>query len=205
MSFSLQSDNIAKSGLLHLKSPLFFNIFEDFSVSRKFSVVDAGSHIPSTLDFLSNYRCKVYASTNDNIEGARKSSNIDTWFLDFDSLAKSYDFRKTGLDVVLLWDAINYMTGDQLKSFIASIRSNVSGRTLLHAYIYNTQFIPDNSPRYYVSEEEILVEQTGQNTIESASLYQATLEKYLFPFYTVKSVMLSSGIQEYVFCCDPAD
>jgi hypothetical protein len=188
---------------LCINSPLLFDMLKKLSPEEKRTVLDTGCASQASIDFFSQYWCKLFITNSIAEIHNLDSKAIDTPHKWHRALVKSLGFYKrdkANLDIVLLWGLPNYLPADKLKELIAYLLPQTSNRLLLHTYIYNTQQISATPADYHITNEnkvKMAPNSTGQ--INCPLYHLSDLQDFFNPLKVEHSVMLSSGIQEYLF------
>ncbi len=194
------------SDRIRINSPLLFKLFSSLP-DHKHSILDISRANPQSLNFFADFSCKLYLSNSINELATLKNENIDTPHKWHRALVKSMGFYKkdsTGLNIILLWGYPNYLSEEQLKGLIEYLLPQSSPRAFLHMYIHNSEHMAEHPANYRISEEnKVMICPEGSQIPANCPCYNLKqLEKLLTPFSLDHSVMLSSGIQEYLFQLD---
>jgi len=187
-----------------IKSPLLFEMLNKVSQEKKNIILDISQANRSSLEFFSDTWCKLYFTNSITEISKLETSSINTAHKWHRALVKSVGFYKndkTDIDMILLWGLPNYLSKDQLKGLSSYLLPQCSKNTYLHMYIFNSEFM-SRLPANYKIHNKNSVSIKPQNVSDEivCPMYHLTnLQKYLAPFTLDHSVMLSSGIQEYIF------
>lgn len=190
----------------NLNSPLLFDLLNKISTEKKHSLLDISQASSESIDFFSDYSCKLYLTNSITEIHKLSTESINTPHKWHRALVKSMGFYKkerAGLDIILLWGFTNYLPSDQLKQLIEYLLPHCSERAYLHTYIFNSEKMTDSPANYRIKNNKVGVyPQVIGNEILCPMYHLSDLQQHLSPFTLEHSVMLSSGIQEYLFQLD---
>ncbi len=186
-----------------INSPLLFKLFNNLP-DQKHSILDLSRANPQSLNFYADYHCKLYLTNSLHELSQLSAESIDTphkWHRALVSSLGFYKQDKTGLDISLLWGLPNYLDAEKLKGLVDYLLPQVSEHAILHMYIYNSEQISRTPADYRINTDSkvLFLPQEAQDSIACPCYNLRQLEKLLNPFRLEHSVMLSSGIQEYLF------
>ena len=200
---SAEHDGLERTSI---NSPLLFDMLAGLSPVQQHTILDVGRASGSSIDYFCDFWCKLYIS--DSVSEIHKlvPATIDTphkWHRALVKTMQFYKRDKTGLDVIFLWDLPNYLAPNHLEGLIDYLLPHTSKRVLLHAYLYSARQMPAVPASYHIQRNNtIAIEPGSANRIDCPMYHQTVLHKYLSPFRAKRAVMLSSGIQEYLFHLD---
>ena len=189
-----------------INSPLLFDMLTALLPAQQHIILDVGQASGSSIDYFNDYWCKVFIA-----DFASKVHKLDPVTIDnrhkwHRTLVRSiglYKRNRAGLDVILLWDLPNYLSPDHLKGLISYLLPHVSEHVLIHAYLYSARRMPARPANYHIQANRTIAVNYGtEDSVDSPMYHQTVLQKYLAPFTVKRAVMLSSGIQEYLFHLD---
>ena len=186
-----------------IKSPLLFDMFKRLSETERTTVFDIGCARQSSIDFFSDYWSKLFFA--DAIQALNKLDHEpEQEPVDIDSLlAKAIQFyQQTSpeLDMILLWSLPNYLTPNHLKALVKYLMTNASSRVMLHAYLYNSEKMPAEPASYSILPDQRVAMSGSSKMKTNCPLYHlAELQNYFAPLKVEHSMILSSGVQEYIF------
>ena len=184
-------------------SPLLFQMLKNLSVTEQHTLLDMGPASQSSIDFLSDYKCKIFISDSISELSKLDQKNTDNLQLWLKTLAKSIQFNQKDppeLDFIFLWSLPNYLAPHHLKALIEYLLPYTSAQTRLHTYIYNTQNMSAIPAKYHINRnQKVVMSSLSQNQINCPMYHLADLHNCFKPFKADHAVMLSSGVQEYLF------
>lgn len=186
-----------------INSPLLFDMLTNLSPVQQHTILDVGRASGSSIDYFNDYWCKLFISDAVSEIHNLDSVTIDTPHKWHRALVKTMQFYKrntAGLDVIFLWDLPNYLAPDRLKGLINYLLPHVSENVLLHAYLYSARQMPAAPASYHIRRNNTIAIYPGTaDQIDCPMYHQTVLQEYLSPLKAKRAVMLSSGIQEYLF------
>lgn len=186
-----------------INSPLLFDLFNSLP-DKKHTILDIAQANTQSLSFYNNYHCKIHLSNSLNEFAQLSQEQINTPTKWHRTLVKNMGFYKrdhVGLDAILLWGLPNYLNSEQLNGLLKYLLPQSTDHCYLHMYIYNSEKMSEYPSNYRIySDNKVLVVQQKNSAIIKCPGYNLRhIEKLLNPFKLEHSVMLSSGIQEYLF------
>ncbi len=103
-------------------------------------------------------------------------------------------------DVVLAWQAFNYLSQDQFRLLVEHLRGACRTGALMLAFIATTKEIPERPPLFRIVDEQTLHwEPTTAATRLGPRFPPALVERLTPGFAVVHSVLMRQGVQEYLF------
>lgn len=197
----IQKDSVITEAV-NINSPLLFDLFKNLSKDKKQIILDISQANRSSLEFFADYWCKIYLTNTINEIYNFENSLMNSPHKWHRALVKNMGFYKndkTGIDIMLLWGLPNYLNAEQLKGLISYLLPQGTKKTLLHTYIYNSELMLKKPANYSIHKNKVSIQQQLTEEITCPMYNLSDLQKNLLPFKLDHSVMLSSGIQEYVF------
>ena len=192
-----------KSEAVNINSPLLFDMFKKISKDNKQVILDISQISADSLEYFSNYWCKLHLTNTINEFCSLQESSVNTSHKWHRALVKTMGFYKndkTDIDIILLWGLLNYLNADQLKGLISYLLPQCSKKAQLHVYVFNSELMLEKPANYSIVKNQVFIHQQQLSKEINCPMYNLNdLQKHLFPFKLDHSVMLSSGIQEYVF------
>jgi hypothetical protein len=190
-----------------INSPLLFTFLQKLPEEGYYHCLDLAPANLALLDYFAQFHCKLYLP---NCAG--ELLGMDTEQLDTPQKRRALiagllhleGYRCAGLDIILLWDLINYLPAPVLSDLIDYLREYTGRQTIIHGYVYTRQSMPASPATFrFTTEEAIDVMQTSQAMSKCPAYYQEVLHRLLKPFVVQRSILLSSGLQEYLFHLPP--
>ena len=107
--------------------------------------------------------------------------------------------QSASLNVIFLWDLPNYLDKQVMTGLMEYLSQHMHEKVKLHLYIHTRQKMPASPGVYTIMPEgKIWLENSADATVKSPLYYQETLLTLLHPFKVKRSMLLSSGLQEYI-------
>ena len=187
-----------------INSPLLFKMLESLSKHKKYNILDISQANNNSLEFFSDYWCKLFINNAINSINKLDKNDINTSHKWHRALVKIMGLHKKSnaeLDIIFLWDLPNYLEPEKLKGFIDYILPQCTKNTCLHTYVFNSEFISETPSNYQIlSNQKVAISPPQRTNKINGPMYNVNaLKKMLAPFNLDQSVMLSSGVQEYIF------
>jgi hypothetical protein len=172
-----------------LLSSLFQNIEED----AQLRVLHIGPALPETIDFFSQFRCKLYfvdlfdelpiAANEDNEPSLERTF---TQLLNFDSNVQ--------LDMCLFWDLFNFLDSHAISAFMTVLKPHLHAGTLGHAFAVHKLRSEQNKQLYGIAGTDKVNIRTRSALLPSyAPQPQRRLKELLTCLNFDRSVLLPDG------------
>jgi len=197
-SFKAVEENVCIS-----KSPLLFSLLKPKQDEQRLEILDIGAARNNSIEYLSQIYCKVFISdcmselcamNNSLIEKPQKLNRA------LISALHLYKNKPADLDVILMWDIINYLDTSILSSMINYLLPHTNNTTQLHAYIHTSRLMPETHGKHeIISDQKIRSDNDSAITRDCPMYYQDALNKHLHPFKVKRSILHANGMQEYLF------
>lgn len=162
-------------------------------------VLDLGPAVGDNVSFFAGHSCKLhiadlyeslFAPTVRHPESARAFREL---------LAN--DLPETGdqtVDVILAWDLLNYLKGDQLKALAEALSGYCNQGTQLFAMIATQKDMPAKPSVFRILDSEhIALQQDEQWQRPSPRYTEPDLARFMPDFQVDVSFLLRNGLQEY--------
>ena len=185
-----------------ISSPILFDLLNSLPKEEYHEILDILPANQGVIDSFSSFHCKLYLPgcvkelcemTSDRYDTANKLHHAFTRTLGF------YKKQRASLKVIFLWDLPNYLDKQVMMGLIEYLSHHMHESVKLHLYIHTKQQMPA-SPRGYsiMPEGKVWLENSGDATVKSPLYFQEALLTLLHPFKVKRSMLLSSGLQEYI-------
>ncbi len=137
-------------------SQLLPQVLERLDVEQRFSVFDAGPASPQTVEYFSQFNCRMhFADLYDDAaitqQGELTSEQLSAHFADLLS------FAVDPFDLCLLWDVPNYFNPTALKALGNALRPLVHRDTLAHGFCAFKETQPFTPKQYSICDPDTLV------------------------------------------------
>lgn len=195
-----------------INSPLLFERYNKIDPEQKHFVLDIAQANNDSLNFFEQYHCKLYLNNGINeVNRFRATVNSNdseadedlatSWENHLPSLMNLQAITPHKLDMVLLWGLVNYLSEAEVRTLVQSLQPYCTKNAFLHLYIFTTETMAPAPINYHISASKkvLLQSPTNQSTIPCPGYNLKQLQAMLDPFSLEHSVMLSSGIHEYLF------
>ena len=186
-----------------LRSPLLFKMLDKLEPEQRYNILDIGKASGTSIDSLSDHWCKLFitdAATGIQRFNYQEEDLTNRFSALLNNTILMRESNISDLDIVLLWDLPNYLPSELIKVLTSHLLPLSSPRLVLHTYIYTTRQMPASPANYHITRDTNISMHATSNTQITCPLYHQTeLQKYFSPLIVDHSVMLSSGIQEYIF------
>ncbi len=183
-----------------IRSPVFRSLVRSIPNDRKYIVLDIGPAWGPNIQFFSRFSCKLYiADVAKALVGL--TSGTEEHPVDLGASLRSllpYDGSER-FDAILLWDVVNYLDRAVCRALISHLRGFSHPDTYLHAFISALREIPQEPGSYQiVSDDQIECVFPSEKLHPGPRFTQRDIEKLMPEFAVRRSVLLQSGMQEYM-------
>lgn len=191
-------------------------LLEELGEDRKYGVLDLGPAHGATVDYFSQYSCKLtiadlYHSLmayraepgverppgraeepEDEAEAAAERVRVFEQLLPYDG--------DTRFDLILAWDLLNYLEPEEIGAIGQRLASFSYGKTKLFAMIAMHKEIPARPCAFKIRDAETLeYEALAQRTRPAPRHTEPALQRLMTGFDVASTCVLRNGLQEYVF------
>jgi hypothetical protein len=136
-------------------SKLLPSLFKHIDGGELVTVFHVGPALPETVDFFSNYRCKLHFV--DLFSALPIVWNEETTALLEQQLEEMLTFPPdTRFDVCLFWDLFNYLNSDTIGVFLTALRPYLKDNSLAHAFSVHNLKTRQNSHLYGIQRLDVL-------------------------------------------------
>ncbi len=179
-------------------SQLFPLAFNKLNLKSKITVLEVGPASSSTVEFFSQYKCRLHFADLFDSKILKNPSEWKTKAQLVSAFRQAFDFPKgTQLDLCLFWDLFNYLDANQITAFCEAIKPYISSNTRGHGFGLRNNAATLSNYQYGIkSADTFLVSsrQTRQTTL--FPLPQAKLKEQLSCFIIDRGLLLKDGRQE---------
>jgi len=185
-----------------INSPILFDLLNSLSQEEHHEILDICPANQGVIDLFSSYYCKLY------LPGCVKelceitSDKYDTTnelYRAFTRTLGLYKKQKASLNVIFLWDLPNYLDKPVMRGLIEYLSQHMHEKVKLHFYIHSKQQMPASPGSYSILPEgKVLLENSSDTTVKSPLYFQEALLTLFHPFKVKRSMLLSSGLKEYI-------
>lgn len=190
------------------RAPLFSGIVEALEEDRRYFVLDLGRARAGTIDLFSEYRCRLdvvdlpagleaLEALLDAQEGEPDSRLLEDWFA-----ARLPQARGEQVDLVLCWNLLNYLSPLTIAALGRVLAKRTAPGARLHAFIeYSATEMADQPVPLAPEGEEMRVgpDLPGAGQRPAPRYRPKDLESMLTGFSSERTMLLSNGMQEYLY------
>jgi len=166
------------------------SLFGHIDAGETVTVFHVGPALPETVDFFSNYRCKLHFI--DLFSELPLASNEDTTPNIQHQFERLLEFpTDTRFDICLFWDIFNYLNGEAIQAFLTALRPHLKESSLAHVFsVHNRKANPD-SHLYSINQLDTLNFKTRRTALPGYAPHsQRELKELLHCFTLERSVLL---------------
>jgi len=118
---------------------LFPTLFKRIKLDRRLSVLEIGPALPETIEFFSQFRCRLHFAAMYTDPVLEMQSGEYTEADLAEHIERSFGFPKdTRFDLCLFWDFLNYLDDKALRAFNTALRPYLYKSTRAHAFTVRT-------------------------------------------------------------------
>lgn len=189
------------SEVRHQSSMLMAGLFEGLDETRRLTVLDLGAASPESLEFFSDYKCRLYFA---DLYAEPLPRNEEG---DLDELALSGHFHSllalpddARIDVCLFWDYLNYLPEPAVRALMLALSPYLLPTTRAHGFGVRSSSTKLESLRYGICTLKELCIRT-RSTVGSPSYAhtQAALKRLLDGMDVSKVLLMPDGRLEMLF------
>jgi len=115
-------------------SKLFPSLFQLLDVDHRLTVLEVGTALPETVDFFSQFKCRLHFVDLFNEPFVREQENFSEAELRQAFQQRLRLGQETRLDVCLFWDFLGYLDDPALRAFNAALRPWLHDGTRAHGF-----------------------------------------------------------------------
>jgi len=185
-----------------INSPILFDLLNSLSQEEHHEILDITPANQGVIDSFSSYYCKLYLPgcvkelcemTSDKYDTVNKMYRAFTRTLGFTKK------QKAALNVIFLWDLPNYLDKQVMRGLIEYLSHHMQEKVKLHFYIHSQQQMPASPGSYSILPEgKVWLENSSDTMVKSPLYFQEALLTLFHPFKVKRSMLLSSGLKEYI-------
>jgi hypothetical protein len=183
-------------------SPILIDLLNSLSKEERHEILDVCPANQGAIDSFSNYHCKLYLPGCAKELCEMTSYKYDTENKLYRAFTKNIGFnkkQKASLNVILLWDLPNYLDKQVMIGLIKYLSHHMHERVKLHFYIHSQQQMPASPGSYTILPEgKVWLENSNDTMVKSPLYFQEALLTLFYPFKVKRSMLLSSGLKEYI-------
>ena len=136
-------------------SKLLPSLFQQFDPEQALTVFHVGSALPETVDFFSNYRCKLhFIDVFAALPIITAEDAIPTPVEQFQELLQFP--QDTVFDILLFWDVFNFLDSDAIKILLTLLHPHMKQSSLAHAFSVHNRKAPQKDHCYGIQQMDTL-------------------------------------------------
>ena len=198
-----------KPVLSSMTSPVLFSLQDLISLRGQARVLNlGGSSQPETDSIFRGLTCDVEScNLFDRLKDEQPQKNeSDSAFINRlrklcrDTIPVP---KENGFDLILCWDGLNYLPTEVLSFITRYIVNFVNPTTLFHMYFHVHSVMPQIPGKFKSDQESVQVFYPNDKTTESPAYTQSDIAKMMPRYTVVRSMLLKSGMQEYLMKLGP--
>jgi len=175
-------------------STLLASLFEQIDDEQPLTVLETGPALQETVDFLSQYRCKLHVLDlfSDLPIEAGEEEGSAALHQRFEELLQFPE--GTVFDVCLFWDLFNYLDRDAVLAFVAALRPYLRKGSRAHGFALHKLSAPREDRFYGIKSTDALSIRPRPEPLPGYSPHaQGKLKNMLYCFNFDRSVLLSDS------------
>lgn len=174
---------------------LFPALIKRINPDRRLSVLEIGPALPETIEFFSQYKCRLHfaAMYTDPILQMQSGEYTEAELAGH--LEQSFGFPKgTRFDICMFWDFFNYLDDKALRAFNTAIRPYLHKSTRAHAFTVRTLNTSFSNQQYGIDQAHMfsIRPRTGKQAPTTPHT-QAILVNLLSHFDIDQGMLLPDG------------
>lgn len=132
---------------------LFPTLIKGIKPDRRLSVLEIGPALPETIEFFSQFKCRLHFAAMYTDPVLQMQSGEYTEAELAEHISQSFGFPKgTCFDLCLFWDFLNYLDDKALRAFNTSIRPFLHKSTRAHAFTVRTLNTSFSNQQYGIDQ-----------------------------------------------------
>lgn len=174
---------------------LFPTLMKRMKQDRRLSVLEIGPALPETIQFFSQYRCRLHfaAMYTDPVLQMQLSDCTEAELAEH--IVKSFGFAKeTRFDLCLFWDFLNYLDDKALRAFNTALRPYLQPSTRAHAFTVRTLNTKFSNQQYGIEQAHLFsIRPRAGKQARTTPHTQAILVNLLSNFDIDQGMLLPDG------------
>ena len=174
---------------------LFPSLFKKIDPDRRLSVLEIGQALPETIEFFSQYKCRLQFAGmyTDPVLQMQKGEATEAELVDH--FKQSFAFPKNSrFDLCLFWDFLNYLDDKALRAFNTAIKPHLHKTTRAHAFTVRTLDTSFSNQQYGIEQDHMFSIRPRTSTQAKTFPHtQAILVNLLSSFDIDQGMLLPDG------------
>ncbi len=187
-------------------SPLFAALAAELEAAGdRVSILDLGAANGTNIEYFGRMPCALHiADAVGTLAALRPETDPETGAVRTEPLEAAVRDELPApaggaFDLVLCWDLLNYLEGPVFAAFAAHLAPLLRKGTRVHALIWSQPRMPLAPARFRILEPGRMAVEAGPAVRECPRYTQRDLERQLPGLRVQRSMLLRSGVQEYLF------
>ena len=116
-------------------SKLLAGLFRNIDPEHRLTVLEIGTALPETVDFFSEYRCRLHFLDLYDVPFLQKPEEPLSKQELRESFSRQFNFPEgTRIDICLFWDFISFLDDSALRAFNDALKPHVHAGTRAHGF-----------------------------------------------------------------------
>jgi hypothetical protein len=148
----------------HIPSKLISALFRQVDPDRRITVLEIGTALPETVDFFSQFRCRLHFCDLYSEPCVREQADLSETELRH-GFEEQFRFPSgTAFDLCLFWDFVSYLDDAALRAFNSALRPWLHANTQAHGFGVHHLAISLDNIQYGVRDQETLTVRRRQTS-----------------------------------------
>jgi hypothetical protein len=187
------------------QSLLFPALLKSVAADRRLSVLEIGPALPETIDFFSQYKCRLHfgGMYSDPVLQMQADDYSEAELTDH--LKQSLGFSKnTRFDLCLFWDFLNYLDDKALRAFNTVLKPHIHKATRAHSFTVRTLSTSFSNQQYGIEQAHMFsIRPRSGPQATTFPHTQAILVNLLSSFDIDQGMLLPDGRLEVLMSAAP--
>lgn len=174
-------------------SKLLPSLFEHIDEEQRFTVFHVGPALQDTVDFFSNYRCKLhFIDLFSELPFVAEEDALPDLQHPFEEIL---EFSPgTLFDICLFWDLFNFLDSKAISAFVTALRPYLKPNSLAHAFAVHNINTPQGNHLYGIHQADTVSSRRRKTLLPGYAPHsQGQLKEVLRCFRFERSVLLPDG------------
>lgn len=184
---------------------LFPALVKRLAPDRRLSVLEIGPALPETIEFFSQYRCRLHFAAMYTDPALELQNGESTEAELVEHFTETFGFPKgTRFDLCLFWDFLNYLNDTALRAFNTAIKPYLHKTTRAHAFTVRTLETSFPNQQYGIDQAHMFsIRPRPGSQPRTTPHTQAILVNLLSGFDIDQGMLLPDGRLEVVMSASP--
>jgi hypothetical protein len=178
----------------YLPSKLFAALFRSVDDSRRLTVLEIGTALPETVDYFSQFTCRLHFVDLFNETFVRDQASLSETELRHAFEEQLHFPAGTAIDLCLFWDFLSYLDDAALRAFNSALRPWLHKGAQAHGFGVHHLAISLDNIQYGVKDRETLsVRQRSTPQMRAHPHSQIEMHDMLNNFKFERGLLLADG------------